>query len=262
PQVIENEDGTKTVIRFHLNDLGQKVKVSQHIKIKKVITSVNSAVAARKLWKKFGQDKNKPPGPDIQTTTVGENIVLNLSAGDKPAKAAEAAPEAEEAQAAKPTTATIKCRYCKGAHFSAKCPYKSQLASDAGVGPDGADARGGSPAPGPDPTPGKFVPPHLRRGGPDSMSIPPPNSFRDRDDEGTVRVTNLPPNAEENELGYIFQQYGSVARVHIVRDRETNQPRGFAFITYNEPRSAEKAVKALNRYGYKNVLIHVEHSRK
>ena len=44
---------------------------------------MDHAVAERKNWAKFGQEKGKKPGPDRATTTVGENIVLKLSAGNK-----------------------------------------------------------------------------------------------------------------------------------------------------------------------------------
>ena len=40
-------------------------------------------MAERKTWSKFGQEKGKKPGPDRATTTVGENVSLKLSPGNK-----------------------------------------------------------------------------------------------------------------------------------------------------------------------------------
>lgn len=61
---------------------GKRVQVTR--KFKKVLkkSHVNQAVADRKTWSKFGLEKGKPAGPDRATTTVGENVVLKLSAGD------------------------------------------------------------------------------------------------------------------------------------------------------------------------------------
>lgn len=39
---------------------------------------VNKAVAARKKWAKFGEEEGNKPGPDLSTTTIGENIPLKL----------------------------------------------------------------------------------------------------------------------------------------------------------------------------------------
>lgn len=39
---------------------------------------VNKAVAQRKKWAKFGEEQGNKPGPDLSTTTIGENIPLKL----------------------------------------------------------------------------------------------------------------------------------------------------------------------------------------
>ena len=45
-----------------------------------------------------------------------------------------------------------------------------------------------------------------------------------------IFVGNLPYTTTEDELHSAFGAYGQVDRVSIVRDRETGQPRGFAFV--------------------------------
>ena len=54
-------------------------------KIKRVLQKslVDHTVAERQHWAKFGQEKGKKAGPDRATTTVGENVYLKLSAGNK-----------------------------------------------------------------------------------------------------------------------------------------------------------------------------------
>lgn len=44
---------------------------------------VDHTVAERQKWVKFGQERGNRPGPDRATTTVGENVALQLSAGNK-----------------------------------------------------------------------------------------------------------------------------------------------------------------------------------
>jgi len=44
---------------------------------------VEHAVAERQKWAKFGKEKGSKPGPDRATTTVGEEVTLKLSAGNK-----------------------------------------------------------------------------------------------------------------------------------------------------------------------------------
>ena len=44
---------------------------------------VEHAVAERLKWAKFGKEKGNAKGPDRATTTVGENVALKISAGNK-----------------------------------------------------------------------------------------------------------------------------------------------------------------------------------
>lgn len=53
-------------------------KVTRKIRSKLITEHVNKAVAERKKWAKFGEEKGKKAGPDLSTTTIGENIPLKL----------------------------------------------------------------------------------------------------------------------------------------------------------------------------------------
>ena len=59
-------------------------------------------------------------------------------------------------------------------------------------------------------------------------------------------VGNLPFSATENDLESIFAQYGQLDSLTIVRDRESGQPRGFAFVEYGDDAAAEAAIAATN----------------
>jgi RNA recognition motif-containing protein len=59
-------------------------------------------------------------------------------------------------------------------------------------------------------------------------------------------VGNLPFSADENELESIFKPYGELESLTIVRDRDTGQPRGFAFVEYKDDAAGEAAIAATN----------------
>src|SRR5260370_27097970 len=53
------------------------------------------------------------------------------------------------------------------------------------------------------------------------------------------------PTAEA-DLRAFFEPFGQVTRIHIVNDRETGQPRGFAFVEMAKDEEAAKAMSELN----------------
>ncbi|MEO6593431.1 MAG: RNA-binding protein [Planctomycetota bacterium] len=60
-------------------------------------------------------------------------------------------------------------------------------------------------------------------------------------------VGNLPYDADEAALRAAFSQDGrTVERVHIVLDRETQRPRGFAFIEMSTEDEAKQAMSAMD----------------
>jgi cold-inducible RNA-binding protein len=61
-----------------------------------------------------------------------------------------------------------------------------------------------------------------------------------------IFVGNLSFQTSQEELNAAFSQYGNVERVNIVTDRDSGQPRGFAFVEMTERRDAETAISVLN----------------
>jgi RNA recognition motif-containing protein len=61
-----------------------------------------------------------------------------------------------------------------------------------------------------------------------------------------IFVGNLSFQTSQDELMAAFAQHGNVERVNIVTDRDSGQPRGFAFVEMTEKRDAENAISALN----------------
>ena len=61
-----------------------------------------------------------------------------------------------------------------------------------------------------------------------------------------IFVGNLSYSVSESELEGAFSAYGPVERASVVRDRETGQSRGFAFVEMTNAGDASKAIVALN----------------
>jgi cold-inducible RNA-binding protein len=62
----------------------------------------------------------------------------------------------------------------------------------------------------------------------------------------SIYVGNLAHQATEDDLQQAFGQFGTVATVNIIKDRETGRPRGFAFVEMPDGNAAAEAIKQLN----------------
>ncbi|KAJ1025010.1 hypothetical protein NDA18_004296 [Ustilago nuda] len=263
---IEERDegnGVKVVIQYRTNADGNKVKVTRRIKRTLVKSKVNHQVAQRKNWSKFGQEKGKAPGPHSATTTIGENVILKMSAGNN--KTAE--PEVDDMDKVRQQLANkrIVCRLCKGDHFTTKCPYKDTLEAIPGAGADTPEDGEGSMTPlaAMDPTNpavaastgGKYVPPSMRGGtkGPgDKMGG---LGGMSRDEFPTLRVTNLSEDADDEDLRVLFGRFGRVVRVYVGRDRETGICKGYAFVSFEDREEADRARQRIDGRGYDNLIL-------
>jgi translation initiation factor 3 subunit G len=184
-----------------------------------------------------------------------------------------------KANLAKAGAGKVVCRLCKGAHFTAKCPYKDSLAGLDGAGtslglsfcdvfnsvlamdvPDDDDAPTPAQAAAAPSGPSKYVPPSMRggvRGPGESMN----RSMGSRDDLPTLRVTNISEDVQEQDLRDLFGAFGRVARAYVGRDRETGAGKGFAFISYEDRAHAQRAMEKMHGRGYDNLILNVQWSR-
>jgi len=55
-------------------------------------------------------------------------------------------------------------------------------------------------------------------------------------------VGNLPYTVDEAQLHTLFGQYGEIEELALIKDRETGQPKGFAFITFATAQTAGRAL--------------------
>jgi len=64
--------------------------------------------------------------------------------------------------------------------------------------------------------------------------------------ETKIYVGNLSFTTSEDELKEFFAQAGTVASVSLIKDRDTGQSKGFAFIEMSNQAEAEKAIQMFN----------------
>lgn len=76
-----------------------------------------------------------------------------------------------------------------------------------------------------------------------------------------IFVGNLSYQTTEQELEAAFSNYGAVERASVVRDRETGQPRGFAFVEMTNSNEATKAIQDLDGRDLNGRAIKVNEAR-
>ena len=63
-------------------------------------------------------------------------------------------------------------------------------------------------------------------------------------------IGNLNYNVKESDLRHVMEEYGTVASVKVITDRETRRSKGFAFIEMPDDAEANNAIKQLNGAEY------------
>jgi cold-inducible RNA-binding protein len=76
-----------------------------------------------------------------------------------------------------------------------------------------------------------------------------------------IYVGNLSYETSQEDLEAAFNEFGAVEKVNIVRDRDTGQPRGFAFVEMTNQAEAAKAIEALNGQELNGRALNVNEAR-
>ena len=72
-------------------------------------------------------------------------------------------------------------------------------------------------------------------------------------------VGNFPYDTQEGKLRTLFEDYGDVIELRIVR-KKTGESRGFGFVTYDHIESAERALQSLHGRDVNGRPLRVDHS--
>jgi cold-inducible RNA-binding protein len=76
-----------------------------------------------------------------------------------------------------------------------------------------------------------------------------------------IFVGNLSYQTTQEDLLAAFSQYGNVERVNIITDRDTGQPRGFAFFEMSNAQEAQTAIAQLNGAELNGRALNVNEAR-
>ncbi|XP_027357515.1 28 kDa ribonucleoprotein, chloroplastic-like [Abrus precatorius] len=81
--------------------------------------------------------------------------------------------------------------------------------------------------------------------------------FVEPPEDAKLYVGNLPYDVDSQKLAMLFEQAGTVEIAEVIYNRETDQSRGFGFVTMSTVEEAEKAAEKFNRYDYDGRLLTV-----
>ncbi|XP_022752335.1 eukaryotic translation initiation factor 3 subunit G-A-like [Durio zibethinus] len=255
-QVIgPDENGIKKVIEYKFNEAGNMVKVTSTFHVRKVGTKMRKGAIERRSWAKFGDAVDEEVGSRI-TMVSTEEIFLERSMV-KGREVDETKAREALGRLGKRAGFLMSCRTCgkKYDHFTCRCPYKDlapqsePLKHERPSSEDGAAAFSET-------SKNSYVPPSTREGAKKIIGT----DMRRRNEENSIRVTNLSLDAQESDLHELFRPFGPIARVFVAPDYRTRLNRGFAFVSFVKKEDAERAINSLNGYGYDNLILKVEWS--
>ena len=61
-----------------------------------------------------------------------------------------------------------------------------------------------------------------------------------------IYVANLPYSSGDDELRSLFEEYGTVDKATVIKDRDTGRSRGFGFVEMSDDGEADAAIEGLN----------------
>jgi len=79
-------------------------------------------------------------------------------------------------------------------------------------------------------------------------------------DSPYIFIGNIPFDLTEGDIITIFSQYGEVLDLQLVRNKETGESKGFAFLRYEDQKSTILAVDNLNNYTLLGRTLRVDHA--
>ena len=77
-----------------------------------------------------------------------------------------------------------------------------------------------------------------------------------------IYVGNLPFETTEQQVQDLFSPHGTVAKVKLVEDFNTGQPRGFGFVTMEDWKEAQQAIKELDGQDFQGRPLKVNQARE
>ncbi len=76
-----------------------------------------------------------------------------------------------------------------------------------------------------------------------------------------IYVGNLPHAVSEEELQKLFEQYGQVLSVKVIKDKFTGSSRGFGFVEMGSDDEANQAISELNGKEFEGRTLRINEAR-
>jgi len=243
-ETTPDESGIKLSYQFKTNGDGRRVKITKKILVQKTEKKVHRRVVERKKgWKKFGKVAGVE-GIEPGASYRGDDVCLVLGEHEKMERERQEQEKKDKKELEELYNSLIVEGKRPVTMGGPTAPWRP-LTRVAPTSTPTVGRGGGTPSA------DVYVPPHKNRpfGSPEAT---------DEETTTTLRVTNLSDETTENDLLEMFRDYGVVTRVYLVKDKETNVSRGFAFVTFANRRDAQAAMDKLNGYGWNHLILSIE----
>ena len=66
------------------------------------------------------------------------------------------------------------------------------------------------------------------------------------DTQNKLFIGNLPYTVDEMQMRQMFETFGELLEVTVIKDRMTGRSKGFGFVTFKNKEDAEKAIKEMH----------------
>lgn len=83
------------------------------------------------------------------------------------------------------------------------------------------------------------------------------------DNQQTIFIGNLAFSTDKNELQDAFGKFGIISEINIPTNRETGQPRGFAFVKFETEEAAKEALSMDGQeLNSRSLKVNIAHGKK
>lgn len=72
-----------------------------------------------------------------------------------------------------------------------------------------------------------------------------------------IYIGNLSPETSEDQLRKLFEPFGKVASIHLMKDTFSSRPLGFGFVEMPAEKEAQDAITGLNKTKIKERVVMV-----
>ena len=76
-----------------------------------------------------------------------------------------------------------------------------------------------------------------------------------------IYVGNMSYQTTEDTIKSLFEQYGEVEKVTMIKDRDTQRPKGFGFISMTDDAAGKKAIEELDQKEFEGRTLKINEAK-